>query len=53
MKCENCESVFTKSENPDYLKFDLCDECKKNYDGDKTGYCSLSCCMGNGCDGSC
>ncbi len=30
----------------------LCDECESIYD-DKTGYCSLDCCMSGKCDGSC
>jgi len=51
LKCEWCDSEFDKREH-DYAKFDLCDACYSNCD-DKTGYCSIGCCMGTGCDGSC
>lgn len=30
----------------------LCKECTEAYD-DKTGYCSLECCISGNCDGSC
>ena len=30
----------------------ICKECDDRYEN-KTGYCSLDCCLGYGCDGSC
>jgi hypothetical protein len=50
-KCVGCENSIG-----DYISFErqgtLCKECDDVYDN-KSGYCSISCCVGNGCDGSC
>jgi len=48
--CEGCEELVEKLE--DYTGRDLCESCSEKYDN-KTGWCSLSCCLGNGCDQTC
>lgn len=50
--CQYCDTKFVTNKEQT-IKFDLCPECLESYKGDYTGYCSLSCCMGDGCDGSC
>ena len=49
--CQGCEEIV------DELFYDntnngLCKECENKYDN-KTGHCSLDCCLGLGCDESC
>ena len=36
-------------------KYTLCSACANQYDenGDKTGYCSLECCINGRCDETC
>lgn len=48
--CEGCEEYV--SEVHDYHGYKLCAECCDRYDN-KTGYCSLSCCISGRCDESC
>ena len=48
--CAGCEEYTDKYENQNAI--DLCKECDDIYDN-KTGYCSLHCCLGGGCDESC
>ena len=48
--CVGCEN-YTDKLYHDY-RYDLCFECNEKYD-DKTGYCSLFCCINNQCDDSC
>ncbi len=48
--CQGCDEMVDKLE--DIHNALLCDECNDKYDN-KTGYCSLTCCLGYGCDGSC
>lgn len=48
--CEYCGS-FEDVTN-EFKHFKLCGECNETYD-DKTGYCSLYCCIENRCDDSC
>lgn len=48
--CSNCEEWKPNIEK-EYGAM-LCPDCSNLYDN-KTGYCSLSCCLGNGCDESC
>lgn len=48
--CKGCEEYTDKY--GEYNGMDLCEECDDKYDN-KTGYCSLSCSLGNGCDGTC
>jgi hypothetical protein len=48
--CAGCEEYTDKYENQNAI--DLCKECDDIYDN-KTGYCSLHCCLGGECDGSC
>ncbi|WP_295677364.1 hypothetical protein [uncultured Empedobacter sp.] len=50
--CDGCELYTDKTENYNSKGFDLCDSCNDVFE-DKTGYCSLSCCLGNGCDQTC
>jgi hypothetical protein len=48
--CKGCEEWTNKY--GEQSGNDLCEECDRKYDN-KTGYCSLSCCLGGGCDESC
>lgn len=48
--CEGCE-MYTDKKSDEY-GFELCDDCNDIYDN-KTGYCSLGCCLGGGCDEAC
>lgn len=48
--CEGCD-VEGKLEKF-YKDYFLCNDCNANY-YDSTDDCSLSCCLGNNCDGSC
>ena len=49
--CDGCDMFTNKLFEDNY--FDgLCDHCDSEYDN-KTGYCSLYCCLGGGCDDSC
>jgi hypothetical protein len=49
-KCHICkEQVLTYKDN---LEYNVCQGCNETLP-DKTGYCSLSCRLGYGCDGSC
>lgn len=48
--CEWCEELFDEVRNDNGPN--LCEECNNKYQNE-TGYCSLSCCMGNGCDETC
>jgi hypothetical protein len=48
--CVGCHTKYPVSELTLFEK--LCPECDAKYDN-KTGYCSLDCCLGGGCDGSC
>ena len=47
--CDWCNKPILGNES---YKFNLCSDCEDNC-VDHTGYCSLSCCMGEGCDDSC
>lgn len=47
--CETCGKVLTAADN---FEYDICVSCIDNLE-DKTGHCSMSCRMGNGCDESC
>jgi hypothetical protein len=46
--CENAINDDYESENTELL----CKECDNKYDN-KTGHCSLYCCVGGECDGAC
>lgn len=48
--CIGCGEYTDKLD--DFNGVDLCDECNEIYDN-ITGYCSLECCLGGGCDESC
>ncbi len=48
--CQGCDKK-TELTN-EFGGYQLCDECNSIYD-DKTGYCSLNCCLGGSCDDSC
>lgn len=50
--CKGCErNTFSLSEYT-YKGVQLCEKCEDEFE-DKTGYCSLDCCLGGGCDYSC
>ena len=56
-KTEQCQLYYKGCDEycdkyGDYNGLDICEECDNKYDN-KTGWCSLSCCLGNGCDQSC
>lgn len=48
--CIGCEEKVLNLE--DWYGVYLCIDCNNRYDN-KTGYCSLDCCLGYGCDESC
>jgi hypothetical protein len=50
--CEGCEEYTDKLDNWGTYCIDLCEECNENYEN-ITGYCSLRCSLGFGCDSSC
>lgn len=47
--CEYCEELDNLDEWEGYT---LCEDCIEVYDN-KTGYCSLDCCISGNCDQSC
>jgi hypothetical protein len=51
--CQGCEDMEFNVEDVD--GYNLCPTCSDEYDkhGDQTGYCSLSCRLGYGCDSTC
>ena len=49
-RCEYCEDEGKKLFRTD--RYLLCEDCSDKYDN-KTGYCSLYCCVSGHCDGSC
>lgn len=53
-KCDKwCKGCETYTDNlDDYWGHDLCEDCENAYEN-QTGYCSLECCLGGGCDQSC
>lgn len=48
--CQGCDGYFDSLE--DYTGYELCGVCSEKYDN-KTGYCSLNCSLGGGCDQTC
>lgn len=48
--CKGCDEYTDKYGEINGM--DLCEYCDDKYDN-KTGYCSLSCSLGNGCDQTC
>lgn len=48
--CYNCEKETEDGE--EYAGIYLCEECEQTLDN-KSGYCSIDCQLGYGCDGSC
>ena len=49
--CEGCDNVEVELTN-DYKHYWLCKECNDSYNN-KTGWCSLSCCISGRCDQTC
>lgn len=49
--CEGCDEYVIKV-SVEHRDYKLCDSCNEKYE-DKSGYCSLYCSLGNGCDGTC
>lgn len=50
--CKGCDEMVDKL-SIDYFKgSQLCENCEAEFE-DKTGNCSLNCCLGFGCDESC
>ena len=50
--CVGCEDYTDKYCDDNSGCDRLCKECDDKYEN-KTGYCSLDCCLGYGCDESC
>jgi len=48
--CEGCEEP--EEEISDINGYKLCENCADNYEN-KTGHCSLNCCLTGYCDSSC
>ena len=57
MTCEygNCDVELPRDQMEHRINGELIFVCPTCIDKveDKTGYCSLTCCLGYGCDGSC
>lgn len=50
--CKGCEEYTNNLDDWNSGGVMLCEKCNMNYEN-STGYCSLSCCLGNGCDQTC
>jgi hypothetical protein len=50
--CFGCDEYTDKLDNWGTDGVDLCEYCNLKYEN-YTGYCSVSCSLGNGCDQSC
>jgi hypothetical protein len=54
--CVYCECQTNNTEKSTYDEVSkwavLCDDCISNFE-DKTGYCSIDCCVSGRCDESC
>ena len=48
--CKYCEDYVKKTYDNNGV--DLCKDCDDKY-SNRTGYCSLSCCVTGHCDGTC
>jgi len=48
--CRGCEEYTDKY--GECYGMNICEECEDKYDN-KTGYCSLECSLGGGCDQTC
>jgi hypothetical protein len=49
--CKGCEE-YTDKLYDWACGIDLCEECNEKYEN-TSGYCSLNCCLGFGCDETC
>lgn len=49
--CDHCEEQCDNV-SVQYRNYKLCDDCNDKYD-DKTGFCSLYCCVTGTCDEVC
>jgi len=49
--CQGCDEIVVKLYSENFAS-GLCKECDSKF-FDKSGYCSLSCCLGEGCDEDC
>lgn len=52
VECYGCGDSPVDPESLRDYGYSLCKGCINNHDN-KTGYCSMDCCLGGGCDGSC
>lgn len=50
--CIGCEEYTDSLDNWESNGVMLCDHCGEKYDN-KTGHCSLGCCLSGECDGTC
>jgi len=50
--CIGCEEFTDNLDNWNSKGYDLCDDCNDKFE-DKTGYCSLQCCLSGYCDQTC
>lgn len=51
-KCDYCGDDVNPESSQHIAGYKLCDECLDAYDN-KTGFCSLDCCISGNCDESC
>lgn len=54
-ECEHCKWPVTEKQahvSKKFTGFELCEDCETSYDN-KTGHCSLDCCISGKCDESC
>ncbi len=50
--CIGCDTYTNKLEDNNSKGIDLCTECNNSFE-DKTGWCSINCCITGNCDQTC
>ena len=50
--CSECKKELTEKDSSENHEYEVCLKCEDLLPNE-SGYCSLSCKLGNGCDGSC
>lgn len=50
--CQRCDEFTDILEQSYDCRIMLCNECNEKYDN-KTGYCSVDCCVSGNCDQTC
>jgi len=50
--CQGCEMFVDNLDDYNSRGAELCDECNEKFE-DKTGHCSINCCVNGNCDQTC